>query len=163
MSQQPPQPNLVVIGAQKSGTTSLYHYLNAHPQIFMSRPIKEPGYFMKTRSIVELFRNIRRPVESRRQVLERYMLKGYRLYAFLDLEPAGEARFKVHNLSDNRQDFEARSLLFPTAAYREAARLIRSDVVRLERFLQRSLAVWDLSMARWSGGEIRGSLPQGGE
>ena len=41
-----PQPNLVIIGAMKSGTTSLYRYVSRHPQIFMSS-IKEPGYFLK--------------------------------------------------------------------------------------------------------------------
>ena len=33
-----------MIGAAKAGTTSLYHYLGQHPQIFMS-PIKEPRFF----------------------------------------------------------------------------------------------------------------------
>ncbi len=37
-------PNFLVIGAGKSGTTSLYHYLRQHPQIFMS-PTKEPNFF----------------------------------------------------------------------------------------------------------------------
>jgi sulfotransferase family protein len=37
-------PNFFIIGAQKAGTTSLYHYLNQHPQIYMS-PIKEPFFF----------------------------------------------------------------------------------------------------------------------
>lgn len=37
-------PNLFIIGAMKSGTTSLHEYLNRHPQVFMSS-IKEPGYF----------------------------------------------------------------------------------------------------------------------
>lgn len=37
-------PNFFVIGAGKSGTTSLYHYLRQHPQIFMS-PVKEPKFF----------------------------------------------------------------------------------------------------------------------
>jgi hypothetical protein len=37
-------PNFFVIGAGKSGTTSLYHYLKQHPEIFMSR-IKEPKFF----------------------------------------------------------------------------------------------------------------------
>ena len=37
-------PNFFIIGAGKSGTTSLYHYLKQHPQIFMS-PVKEPKYF----------------------------------------------------------------------------------------------------------------------
>jgi hypothetical protein len=37
-------PNFFLVGAPKAGTTSLYHYLDQHPQIFMS-PIKEPCYF----------------------------------------------------------------------------------------------------------------------
>ena len=37
-------PNLFIVGAPKAGTTSLYHYLDQHPQIYMS-PIKEPCYF----------------------------------------------------------------------------------------------------------------------
>jgi hypothetical protein len=37
-------PNFFIIGAQKAGTTSLYHYLNQHPQVYMS-PIKEPFFF----------------------------------------------------------------------------------------------------------------------
>jgi hypothetical protein len=31
-------PNLVVIGSAKSGTTSLYHYLDSHPEISMAAP-----------------------------------------------------------------------------------------------------------------------------
>lgn len=37
-------PNFLIIGAAKSGTTSLYSYLNQHPQIYMS-PVKEPRFF----------------------------------------------------------------------------------------------------------------------
>jgi hypothetical protein len=37
-------PNFLVIGAAKSGTTSLYEYLRQHPQIFMS-PLKETNFF----------------------------------------------------------------------------------------------------------------------
>jgi hypothetical protein len=37
-------PNFLIIGAAKAGTTSLYHYLGQHPDVFMS-PIKEPNYF----------------------------------------------------------------------------------------------------------------------
>jgi hypothetical protein len=37
-------PNFLLVGAQKSGTTSLYHYLKQHPQIFMPS-IKEPKFF----------------------------------------------------------------------------------------------------------------------
>src|SRR5690554_4933962 len=35
---KPRFPNLLIIGAMKSGTTSLHDYLNKHPDIFMSEP-----------------------------------------------------------------------------------------------------------------------------
>lgn len=38
------RPNLFIVGAPKSGTTSMYDYLAGHPDVYMS-PIKEPGYF----------------------------------------------------------------------------------------------------------------------
>jgi len=37
-------PDFFILGAEKSGTTSLYYYLNQHPDIFFPE-IKEPGYF----------------------------------------------------------------------------------------------------------------------
>jgi Sulfotransferase family len=37
-------PNLFVVGAAKSGTTALYHYFAAHPQIYVPPHIKEPNY-----------------------------------------------------------------------------------------------------------------------
>ena len=38
------RPNFLLVGAAKCGTTSLYYYLNEHPQICMSS-IKEPRFF----------------------------------------------------------------------------------------------------------------------
>ena len=40
----PVLPTFLVIGAYKAGTTSLYHYLRAHPQVFMTEA-KETFYF----------------------------------------------------------------------------------------------------------------------
>jgi hypothetical protein len=37
-------PNFLVIGAVKSATTSVYHYLKQHPEIYMS-PTKETSFF----------------------------------------------------------------------------------------------------------------------
>ncbi len=39
-------PNFFVIGAPRSGTTSLYEYLDAHPDVFMST-VKEPDFFIR--------------------------------------------------------------------------------------------------------------------
>jgi hypothetical protein len=40
-------PNFFIIGVAKSGTTSLYHYLKQHPEIYMSS-IKEPKFFLSS-------------------------------------------------------------------------------------------------------------------
>lgn len=37
-------PTFLIIGVQKSGTTSIYHYLKQHPQVYMS-PVKETNFF----------------------------------------------------------------------------------------------------------------------
>jgi len=37
-------PNFFIVGAAKSGTTSLYEYLKLHPEVYMA-PIKETHYF----------------------------------------------------------------------------------------------------------------------
>ena len=44
-------PNFFIVGAQKSGTTSMYHYLRKNPKIFLS-PIKEPAYFSQYRGSI---------------------------------------------------------------------------------------------------------------
>ncbi len=46
---RPTLPNLIIIGTQKAGTTSLHYYLNLHPQIAMSRE-KELNFFIPQRN-----------------------------------------------------------------------------------------------------------------
>ena len=36
-------PTFIIVGVQKAGTTSIYHYLSQHPQVYMS-PVKEPHF-----------------------------------------------------------------------------------------------------------------------
>lgn len=38
-------PNFLIVGASKSGTSSIYHYLKQHPDIFLSNIQKEGRYF----------------------------------------------------------------------------------------------------------------------
>ena len=65
-------PNFFIVGAPKAGTTSLFHYLDNHPEIFLSH-IKEPNFFsVKTiaenhhikpirdkKNYLELFKNVK--------------------------------------------------------------------------------------------------------
>lgn len=39
------EPNFFIVGAAKSGTSSLAYYLGQHPDVYMS-PVKEPCYFL---------------------------------------------------------------------------------------------------------------------
>ena len=38
------KPGFIIIGAARSGTTSLYQYMDAHPEIYLS-PVKELNFF----------------------------------------------------------------------------------------------------------------------
>lgn len=46
-------PTFFVIGAPKTGTTSLYHYLEQHPQVQMS-VVKEPSFFAPTLNALDV-------------------------------------------------------------------------------------------------------------
>ena len=74
-------PNLLIMGAMKSGTTSLYHYLRQHPDIFMSSPLKEPQYFlpfpMAKQKLYETWGELSPSIGTKRDILQHYMLKGY--------------------------------------------------------------------------------------
>jgi Sulfotransferase domain len=39
------KPNFLIVGAAKAGTSTLWHWLSRHPQVFMPTN-KEPGYFV---------------------------------------------------------------------------------------------------------------------
>jgi hypothetical protein len=60
LSNQAIQPNLLVIGAQKGGSTWLYHVLKQHPDIFMSE-VKELSFFNKE---LQTEKNISRYLEN---------------------------------------------------------------------------------------------------
>lgn len=65
-------PNFLVIGAAKCGTTSLYHYLKEHPEVYMS-PIKEPNYF-STDINPEKFSRQYKDIEKRKRLnLDEYV------------------------------------------------------------------------------------------
>jgi len=52
------RPNLFLIGAMKSGSSSLARHLRAHPSIFMASRPKEPSYFVDPDQLREVYRSI---------------------------------------------------------------------------------------------------------
>jgi len=68
-------PNFLIVGAAKSGTTSLYHYLNQHPKIYMS-PVKEPK-FITSQFLTFPFKGIGD------EKVEKNIIKSFRDYCYL--------------------------------------------------------------------------------
>jgi hypothetical protein len=60
-----PLPDFFVIGASRSGTTSLHHYLGQHPEIFMC-PRKSPNFFVAAD-----------PIPAREGVIARQMARQW--------------------------------------------------------------------------------------
>ena len=65
-------PNFFVVGAPKAGTTSLYHYLDQHPQIYMS-PIKEPHFFAAEVRPENCDPNVRRALAQENRGLDEFL------------------------------------------------------------------------------------------
>lgn len=71
-------PNLFLIGAGKAGSTSFHDWLERHPDVFMSRPLKEPHLFYSDDALLAFHARRGRSVVSRNQLLGKFMLRGYR-------------------------------------------------------------------------------------
>lgn len=65
-------PNFFLAGAPKSGTTSLYHYLDQHPEIYMS-PIKETNYFASEIRVAGFSESLRPRAEQDAPKLRKYL------------------------------------------------------------------------------------------
>jgi hypothetical protein len=79
----PALPSFFIVGAPKTGTTSLHRYLGQHPEIYMS-PVKEPCYFASEVRLEHFSREFASSARS----------SGRRLLQFLDgpmsgLDPGG--------------------------------------------------------------------------
>lgn len=80
------QINLIVLGAQRCATTSFHNYLNSHPQIFMSKPVKEPCYYLPIDFIKKRRQSQGFYYQNHNDLLKNCMLQG-----FNDQEIIGES------------------------------------------------------------------------
>ena len=69
------QVNFFIVGAPKSGTTSLYNYLNQHHSISMSS-IKEPNYFSSSEIIEQKLYYKTKPVSDLKKYHELFDFKN---------------------------------------------------------------------------------------
>jgi hypothetical protein len=65
-------PNFFIVGAPKAGTTSLYAYLDQHPQVYMSA-LKEPSYFASELRPENFSEQMRPRVSRELRTLQQYL------------------------------------------------------------------------------------------
>jgi hypothetical protein len=65
-------PDFFLAGAPKAGTTALWRFLDAHPEVWMS-PVKEPNYFALEVREENFEAGLRRRMERERRSLRKYL------------------------------------------------------------------------------------------
>jgi hypothetical protein len=124
-------PNFFIVGAPKAGTTSLYAYLDQHPQVYMS-PLKEPSYFASELRAENFSEELRPRVAREMRALEEYLRGDMRERRFGGLVSTWEDYLKLYrNVSDQQAIGEATAsyLWSPTAARNIAARIPHARII----------------------------------
>jgi hypothetical protein len=65
-------PDFFLVGAPKAGTTALWRFLQAHPEVWMS-PVKEPNYFAREIRVENFEPGLRRRVEKAQRKFRKYL------------------------------------------------------------------------------------------
>ena len=89
-------PNLIVIGAQKCGTSVLHYYLSLHPEVSMSKP-KELNFFIEERNWPRGVDWYKRAVRPRRPRPRRGLAQLHRL-------PPARGRARADGLGGPRRE-----------------------------------------------------------
>jgi Sulfotransferase family len=151
-------PNFFIVGAPKAGTTSLYAYLDQHPQVYMS-PLKEPSYFASELR-VENFRAEMQPRLAREvRALQQYLHGHMSEKRFGGLVSNWEDYLKLYrNVSDEQAIGEATAtyLWSPSAAANIATRIPHARIIiNLRNPIDRAYSQY---LQMLSAGAFRGSF-----
>jgi hypothetical protein len=136
-----PLPNLVILGSQKCGTSSLHECLAQHPDVHMSYPLKEPGYFLDDKHCTSRYYSYFKKKKTKAQILEQDMLRGYKGQKFF---------------GESSTDYTLSSLKDPTAvAKRMKAQEISMKLIFIMRDpYERVLSFYDHLLTRRSDFEL---------
>jgi hypothetical protein len=128
-------PNFFIVGAPKAGTTSLYAYLDQHPQIYLS-PLKEPHFFSAEFRPDNFEVEARPRVATEMKALAAYLAGDLRAKKFGGFVTAWEDYLRLfRNATDEVALGEATPVYLwsPTAARNIAARVPHAKVVMILR------------------------------
>jgi hypothetical protein len=150
-------PNFFIVGAPKAGTTSLYAYLDQHPQVYMS-PLKEPSYFAFEMRPENFSAQLRPRIDREMRALEDYLRSDMREKRFGGLVSSWDDYLKLfRNVSDEIAIGEATAcyLWSQTAPRNIAACIPHAKIVinlrnPVDRAFSQYLQMVTLGSVRWS-------------
>jgi hypothetical protein len=128
-------PNFFIVGAPKAGTTSLYAYLDQHPQIFLS-PLKEPHFFAAEFRPDNFEHEAQPRVATEMQALAAYLAGDLRAKKFGGFVTTWEDYLRLfRSAADEVALGEATPVYLwsPTAARNIAARIPHAKIVMILR------------------------------
>jgi hypothetical protein len=128
-------PNFFLAGAPKAGTTSLYHYLCQHPEIYMS-PIKEPNFFAAEIRPENFSAELRREAARDAPVLREYLDGPMNERRFSGMVTDWEDYLRLFANAGHqtaRGEASVCNLWSPTAAERIAAKIPDAKILVLLR------------------------------
>jgi hypothetical protein len=128
-------PNLFLVGAPKAGTTSLYHYLDQHPEIYMSA-IKEPHYFAEEIRPENCDAEVRRRLERENRGLAAFLGGPMQPKRFSGIVTQWEDYLRLFQNATGEPVLGEASVCYlwsPTAAQRIAARIPHAKILVMLR------------------------------
>lgn len=163
------RPDFFIVGAFKAGTTALYEYLRAHPQIFMSVP-KEPMYFgqdltprytrMTEDEYVALFKDAR-PDQRAGEASPWYLYSTGAPAEINSFDPAAQAIIMLRNPIDvmhaqhsqlvfnQREDLTDFGAALQAEPDRRQGKRIPADAIRPEALFYRHSVRFPEQVRRW--------------
>lgn len=118
-------PNIIILGAQKSATTSLANYLDRHHEIFMTKPLKETGYFLPMDMIGKSLTNQGFPAKTKEECIEKYALDNYNGEQFIldastyyTLTPSAKRKAAIRNIKEAQDKREIKFIYIMRNPYK---------------------------------------------
>ena len=128
-------PNFFLAGAPKAGTTSIYHYLDQHPGVFMSA-IKEPHYFAEEIREENMDPGTRRAIAAGNRELRDYLAGDMRAKRFGGIVPEWNDYVRLFANARRQTALGEASVCYlwsPTAPARIAEKLPQAKILLMLR------------------------------
>ncbi|WP_053971339.1 sulfotransferase [Mangrovimonas sp. ST2L15] len=130
-------PNLIIIGSQKCGTSSLHYYLMEHPEIYMSSRFKEPGYFIFDEWAKDYWKLKGFDIKSKKRLKLDYMLSD----SFCNQKYFGESSTH-YTINDRTQKFNVPYLIKSESPNSKIIYLVRNPFERLRSSYYHMVKYW---------------------